>query len=292
MKVMVIVKASKASEAGEMPSTELLTAMGRFNEELAQAGILLEGAGLTPSSRGVRVRFSGNSRKVMNGPFTETKELIAGYWVWQVQSLQEAIDWVKKCPNPMNEDSDIEIRPFFEAADFGEAYTPELREQEAAVRAISLGLNRPEFKVLSSLTLVGLNASYTMETRVNIPEQWHTFVPRASSIPGMRNTTFYGVCWRTKPDCGFDYLTGVEVSHTDGLPNDFTSLTLPAGRYAVFPHTEHVSSLGNALDRIWTQWAPSCGLSIAKSPCFERYTSDFNPQTGMGGTEIWIPLEV
>jgi AraC family transcriptional regulator len=135
MKVMVIVKASKGSEAGELPSTELLAAMGSYNEQLAKAGIMLDGAGLTASSKGARVRFSGSNRTVVDGPFLETKELIAGFWVWRVKSLQEAIDWVKKCPNPMNEDSDIEIRPFFEAEDFGEAFTPELREQEAAVRA-------------------------------------------------------------------------------------------------------------------------------------------------------------
>src|SRR5262245_42453765 len=141
MKVMVIVKASKDSEAGVMPSTELLAAMGKFNEELANAGIMLDGAGLTPSSKGARLRFSGTKRTVMDGPFAETKELIAGYWVWKVKSLAEAIEWVKKCPNPMNEESDIEIRPYFETEDFGEALTPELREQEAAIRATTLGLN-------------------------------------------------------------------------------------------------------------------------------------------------------
>jgi hypothetical protein len=135
MKVMVMVKASQGSEAGEMPTTELLSAMGKFNEELINAGIMLDGAGLTPSSRGVRVRFSGSNRTVIDGPFAETKELIAGYWVWKVSSLQEAIDWVKKCPNPMKEDSDIEIRPYFEAEDFGEALTPELQEQEARLKS-------------------------------------------------------------------------------------------------------------------------------------------------------------
>jgi hypothetical protein len=135
MKVMVMVKASKGSEAGEMPSTELLSAMGKFNEELVNAGIMLDGAGLTPSSRGVRVRFSGSDRTVIDGPFAETKELIAGYWVWKVSSLQEAIDWVKKCPNPMKEDSDIEIRPYFEPEDFGEALTPELQKQEARLKS-------------------------------------------------------------------------------------------------------------------------------------------------------------
>jgi AraC family transcriptional regulator len=143
MKVMVIVKATRASEAGELPSTELLAAMGKYNEELARAGILLAGEGLHPSSRGARVRFSGKDRVVTDGPFTETKELIAGFWLWKVNSLAEAIAWVKRCPNPMNEDSEIEIRPVFAAEDFGDAFTPELREQEAAVRARALGLPAP-----------------------------------------------------------------------------------------------------------------------------------------------------
>jgi hypothetical protein len=135
MKFMIIVKASKASEAGEMPSTELLTAIGNYNEELSKAGILLAGEGLHPSSKGARVRFSGKDRTVTDGPFAETKELIAGYWLWEVGSLQEAIDWVKRCPNPHDEDSDIEIRQVFSADDFGEALTPELRDQEERLRA-------------------------------------------------------------------------------------------------------------------------------------------------------------
>ena len=121
MRFMVIVKATKDSEAGEMPSTELLAAMGKYNEELVKAGIMLAGEGLHPSSKGARVRFSGPKRTVIDGPFAETKELIAGFWIWQVRSLDEAIEWVKRCPNPMNEDSDIEIRQIFEAEDFGEA---------------------------------------------------------------------------------------------------------------------------------------------------------------------------
>jgi hypothetical protein len=135
MKVMVMVKATKDSEAGIMPSQELLAAMGNFNEELVKAGIMLAGEGLHPSSKGARVRFSGNSRMVIDGPFAETKELVAGYWLWQVKSMQEAIDWVKRCPNPMPGESEIEIRPLFEAADFGEAFTPELQEQEKRIAA-------------------------------------------------------------------------------------------------------------------------------------------------------------
>jgi hypothetical protein len=135
MRFMVIVKATKESEAGEMPSTELLMAMGKFNEELVKAGIMLAGDGLHPSSKGVRVRFSGTKRTVIDGPFAETKELIAGFWIWQVRSLDEAIEWVKRCPNPMSGESDIEIRQIFEAEDFGEALTPEVREQEERVRA-------------------------------------------------------------------------------------------------------------------------------------------------------------
>ena len=130
MKVMVIVKASKASEAGEMPSTELLTDMGNFNEELVKAGVMLAGEGLHPTSKGKRVRFSGKNRTVIDGPFTESKEVIAGYWLWKVKDMDEALDWVKRCPNPHMEDSEIEIRPVFEMEDFGDAMTPELRAQE------------------------------------------------------------------------------------------------------------------------------------------------------------------
>jgi len=132
---MVIVKASKESEAGQMPSEKLLTEMGKFNEELVKAGVMLAGEGLHPSVKGKRVHFSGSKRTVTDGPFTETKELIAGYWLWKVSSMQEAVDWVKRCPNPMEGDSDIEIRPVFEAEDFGAEFTPELREQEERIRA-------------------------------------------------------------------------------------------------------------------------------------------------------------
>src|ERR1700757_3973911 len=131
MRFMVMVKATADSEAGKLPSTELLTAMGKYNEELAKAGILLAGEGLQPSSKGARVRFSGGKRTVVDGPFTETKELVAGFWLWQVKSKEEAIEWVKRCPNPMpGTEAEIEIRQVCEAADFGEAMTPELRAQE------------------------------------------------------------------------------------------------------------------------------------------------------------------
>jgi hypothetical protein len=135
MRVMVMVKATKESEAGKMPGTELLAAMGKFNEELAKAGVLLAGEGLKPTSNGKRVRFSGPRRTVVDGPFAETKELVAGFWLWQVKSMEEAVEWVRRCPNPMESDSDIEIRPLYEADDFGEAFTPELREQEERLRA-------------------------------------------------------------------------------------------------------------------------------------------------------------
>ena len=135
MRFMVLVKADKNSEAGVMPDTKLLAAMGKFNEELVKAGVMLAGEGLTPSSKGARVTFSGSQRHVVDGPFAETKELIAGFWLWQVRSLDEAIEWVRRCPNPMEGESVIEIRPVFEAEDFGEAFTPELREQEERLRA-------------------------------------------------------------------------------------------------------------------------------------------------------------
>jgi hypothetical protein len=135
---MIIVKATKDSETGVLPSQQLLTQMGEFNEELVKAGMMLAGEGLQPSSKGVRVKFSGNKRIVTDGPFAETKELIAGFWLWQCKSKEEAIEWVKRCPNPMpGEESEIEIRQLFEAEDFGPEFTPELREQEERLRAQS-----------------------------------------------------------------------------------------------------------------------------------------------------------
>ena len=134
MKFMVMVKATKSSEAGVMPSEKLLTEMGKYNEELVKAGVMLAGEGLHPSSKGARVKFSGTQRSVVLGPFTETNELVAGFWIWQVKSLEEAIEWVKRCPNPMLEDSEIEIRQVFEAEDFGAEVTPSLREQEERLR--------------------------------------------------------------------------------------------------------------------------------------------------------------
>lgn len=135
MRVMVMVKATGDSEAGQMPGTELLAAMGRYNEELVKAGVMLAGEGLHPSARGKRVRFSGERRTVVDGPFAETKELVAGFWLWQVRSMDEAVEWVRRCPNPMVGDSEIEIRPVFEAEDFGAEFTPELRAQEDRLRA-------------------------------------------------------------------------------------------------------------------------------------------------------------
>jgi hypothetical protein len=134
MKVMVIVKANEDSEAGKMPSEQLLTEMGNYNEELVKAGVMLAGEGLHPSSKGKRVVFNGRNRSVIDGPFAETKELIAGFWIWQVKSMDEAIEWAKRCPNPMEGESTLEIRQVFELEDFGEAMTPELREQEERMR--------------------------------------------------------------------------------------------------------------------------------------------------------------
>jgi hypothetical protein len=135
MRFMIMIKANDDSEAGVMPSETMLAEMGQFNEELVKAGVMLDGEGLHPSSKGARVRFSGDKRTVIDGPFSETKELIAGYWLWQVKSKEEAIEWVKRCPNPMGVESEIEIRQVFEADDFGAEFTPELREQEDRLRA-------------------------------------------------------------------------------------------------------------------------------------------------------------
>ena len=142
MKVMVIVKATKDSEAGIMPEQKLLSDMMAYNEQLVKAGIMLAGDGLKPSSEGKRVQFSGANRKVVDGPFAETKELIAGYWIWQVKNMQEAVEWVRRCPNPMPTDSEIEIRPLFEVEDFGDIATPEIREKEARLRMESEKLAR------------------------------------------------------------------------------------------------------------------------------------------------------
>jgi hypothetical protein len=134
MRVMVLVKANEESEAGVPPSTELLTEMGKYNEELVKAGIMLDGEGLHPSSKGARIQFTGDQRTVVDGPFTETKELIAGYWIWQVRDMDEAIEWAKRCPNPTGEESVLELRPVFELDDFGDNVTPEVREQEERLR--------------------------------------------------------------------------------------------------------------------------------------------------------------
>jgi hypothetical protein len=134
MRVMVIVKATAASEAGVTPSTELMEAMGQYNEELVKAGVMLAGEGLQPSAKGKRVRFSGDQRTVVDGPFAETKELIAGFWLWQVRSMAEAVEWARRCPNPMPDGGELELRPVFEAEDFGDEFTPELREQEHRLR--------------------------------------------------------------------------------------------------------------------------------------------------------------
>lgn len=134
MRFMVMVKANQSTEAGEMPDEKMLIEMGKYNEELVNAGIMLSGEGLHPSSKGARVQFSGSARSVVDGPFAETKELVAGFWIWQVTSLEDAIAWVKRCPNPTGDESVIEIRQIFEAEDFGEAYTPEVREQEQRLR--------------------------------------------------------------------------------------------------------------------------------------------------------------
>jgi len=294
MRVMVIVKATKSSEAGEMPSADLLTAMGEYNETLVKAGIMLSGDGLRPSSQGVRVRFSGTERSVIDGPFAETKELIAGYWIWKVKSMEEAIEWVKRCPNPMPEDSEIEIRPFFEIEDFAEADpTGEIRSAEYRLQAQleAQQLGSPRFENGRAMLIAGFNETYTFESRVNIPKQWCRFAEHLGKVPGQVGTDSFGVCWNFKEGCGFDYLTGVEVSQADNLPAGFSQVNLPAQRYAVFTHQGHVSTIDKAIEAIWNGWLPSSGYEMAESPSFERYTKEFNPQTGMGGIEIWLPIK-
>jgi predicted transcriptional regulator YdeE len=292
MRFMVLVKASKESEAGQLPSAELLAKMTEFNEQLIKAGVLLAGDGLQASSKGARVRFSGTARAVVDGPFAETKELIAGYWIWQCKSLQEAIGWVKRCPNPHEGESEIEIRQVFEAADFGAEFPPGLREQEAAQRAEVLGLRRPRFEDGRALRIAGINQSYTVENRMQIPAQWQRFVPHMGRIAGQVDAYAYGVCWNDKLGFDFDYLCGVEVRDAGTLPRGFVTLELPPQRYAVFDHSGHISNIANTIDAIWSKWVPTSGLQAAKAPCFERYTPAFDPLKGMGGIELWIPVHV
>lgn len=292
MKVMVMVKATRDSEAGIMPSEELLNEMGKYNEELVKAGIMLAGEGLHPSSAAKRVHFSGKNRTVIDGPFAETKELIAGFWIWQVKSMEEAVEWVKKCPNPMLEDSDIDIRPVFTVEDFGQAATPEVRAREERLTAEieRYKLDPPRFEQGTAKTIAGLNETYTFETRVNIPTQWERLGRQLGHQPCEVGQASYGVCWNFKPGVGFDYLTGIELTDKGTLPRNFTQVELPAARYAVFTHRGHVSKIPDTIEAIWSKWLPNSGHQAAESPSFERYGADFNPQTGMGGVEIWVAL--
>jgi len=291
MRFMILIKATKDSEVGVMPSEQLLTEMGNFNEELVKAGVMLAGEGLQPTSKGARVKFACGQRTVIDGAFTETREVIAGYWVWQCKSKEEAIEWVKRCPNPYNEDGEVEIRQLFEAEDFGAEFTPELRKQEASIRAQALGLGEPRFEHAKDMLLGGVSESYTLETRAKIPAQWERFAPSIGKVPGQISPVSYGVCWNVAPGRGFDYLSGVEVTDAKGLPAEYKTVRLPAREYAVFTHRGPVSAIDKTIDKIWNDWAPQAGLKVASAPCFERYGQEFNPQTGMGGMEIWIPLE-
>ncbi|MBX7104004.1 MAG: GyrI-like domain-containing protein [Gemmataceae bacterium] len=287
---MVMVKATKSSEAAVMPTADLVSAMQQFNEELIRSGILLAGEGLQPSAKGVRVRFSGDSRVVTTGPFAETSELVAGYWLWKVKDMDEAIAWVKRCPNPMLEDSDIEIRPLFGIEDFGDVVTPDVREKDAALRAITCGLNEPRYETGREILVGGILASYTQGNIGEIPGQWQQF-KSIGPIPGQIGSDSFGVSLNCKADCSFDYLVGVEFDGDARLPAGFTTTRIPAGRYVVVPHTAPVSQIKETYDAIWSRWIPESGLKLASAPMFERYTKDYNPQTGTGGIEIWIAVQ-
>lgn len=288
MKVMVFVKATQSSEAGEMPSTELITAMMEYNQQLIDAGIMLGGEGLHPSAKGVRVLFSGAERKVNHGPFPTTNEIVAGYWLWQVKSMEEAIEWVKRCPNPMPEESEIEIRPLFSAEDFGEVMTPEMLAQEDRMRDQVPEPDRWEKK--PARLFAGISRHYTFSERGNIPSHWQEFVPHLGQINNQTGEDCFGICWQANAD-GFDYLTAVQISALGTLPEGFTPLEIAPQRYAVFIHHGHSSAIPQTIAAIWEKWLPASGLQAANTPCYERYTAEYNPQTGMGGTEIWIPIQ-
>ena len=288
MKVIVFVKATKDSEAGVMPSTEMLTAMGKYNEELVNAGIMQAGEGLHPSSKGKRVAFNGDNRTVIDGPFAETKELVAGFWIWKVKDMDEAVAWLKRCPNPHCEPSEVEIRQVFSAEDFGAEFTPELREQEAALRAKSIGLGEVRFEPVAKVRVAGPNRRYTPQTRQNIPTQWREFAPLMDKVPGRAGKQSYGVCWNTA-GCDFDYVTGVELAAGKPVPAGYAEVEVPAGRYAIFTHSGPITEFPQTLDKIWTQWAPEAGLKIGQGPCVERYAPDFRDDKP-GGVEVLVPL--
>ncbi|WP_437204111.1 GyrI-like domain-containing protein [Planctomicrobium sp. SH664] len=293
MKVMVIVKATKDSEAGVFPSQQLIVDMGNYNEQLVKAGIMLSGDGLQPSSAGARVYFKGPQRTVVDGPFTETKELVAGFWIWRVKSMEEAIEWALKCPNPHNEDCHIEIRPCYSGDDYAEwDETGEMVAQENRLRAEVFGLSAPRYEQAGELRIAGSNARYTAQTRVNIPSQWEKFAPHIGYVPGqVGGMTAYGVIWNGNERGEFDYLCGVEISGTEALPQEMTSVQLSPQKYVVFTHEQHISKIHDTLQAIWNDWIPDSALKVVHGPWFEKYTEAFNPETGYGGTEIWIPVE-
>lgn len=291
MKVMVLVKATADSEAGVMPPEQLLKEMGDYNEELIKAGIILAGDGLKPSSEGVRIRFQGASRSVVDGPFAETKELVAGYWVWQVASMDEAIAWVKKCPNPMPGDSEIEIRPIFGLEDFGEQMSPELREREERQAAEVAGyqLQEPRWEVGAERIVAGPKRHFTAATRAEIPQLWCE-LEKARVGLSTKGADSFGVCWGSVEE-GFDYLAGVEVSEGSPLPEGVEKATLPAQRYAIFTHGGDVTRIAATCDAIWNRWLPNSGHQAADAPFFERYTEEFDLETMSGGIELWIPIK-
>jgi predicted transcriptional regulator YdeE len=205
--------------------------------------------------------------------------------------MEEAVDWLKRCPNPHDEPGEVEIRQVFSADDFASEMTPEMREHEASIRAQTLGLGAVRFEAGRERLVAGFNNSYDMNTGSNIPALWARFAPHIGKVPGQIGAATYGVSWNMQPGGKFDYLAGTEVSADTKLPADFTRVTLPAGRYAVLTHEGHVSLLPQTFDKIFSQWLPDAGLKTVKAPCFERYTEKFNPKTVTGPVEIWVALE-
>jgi AraC family transcriptional regulator len=262
---------------------------------LVKAGVMLAAEGLHPSSKGVRVQFDGKNRTVIDGPFAETKELIGGYWIWQVKSMQEAIEWLKRCPNPHEDGGVVEIRPIMSREDFLAMLSS---ENKAFAERLDLPaemekyqLETPRFENGHEMLIAGFNATYTFETRSNIPAQWQRFAPLIGKVPSQVGKASYGVCWNFKPGIGFDYLTGVEVSDASKLSADFSQVRISPQRYAVFTHLKHYSAIPQTIEAIWHKWLPNSEYTAAESPSFERYTEEYDPKTGMGGTEIWIPIK-
>ena len=252
----------------------------QLTRDLNERGQYLGASPLEPVALATSVRVRDGKRLVTDGPFAETREQLGGFFLIEAKDLDEAIDIASRIPGARK--GTVEVRPVLALAGLPEPAAGAAQSSAIAPARIEQGRD---------LLIAGLQSSYTNESRVSIPLQWQRFGAFLGRVPGQVGQASYGVCWSGDGQCDVEYLTGVEVKEAVGLPSEFQQVRLPARRYAIFEHREHISTIGATLDAIWSQWRPSSGDQCdAKSPWFERYDERFNPQTGAGVTEIWIPL--